>query len=73
MESLQLLGEIDVMLGGGPVGLPAGIKYNSLEAAQEVIERWKSIWDRWNSLVTYFKDKPPCDRGLERFEDGEFG
>ncbi|KAG8746873.1 hypothetical protein FRC10_003395 [Ceratobasidium sp. 414] len=70
MESLQVLGEIDILLGEGPTGPVAGIKYDRLKAVQEVIERWKLIWDRWNSLVTYFKDKPPCDRGLERFEDG---
>ncbi|KAG9087418.1 Cleavage polyadenylation factor subunit clp1 [Ceratobasidium sp. 370] len=68
MESLQLLGEIDILLGEGPT--PAGVKHDRLKAAQEVIERWKLIWDRWNSLVAYLKDKPPRDRGLERFEDG---
>ncbi|KAG8722482.1 hypothetical protein FRC08_001537 [Ceratobasidium sp. 394] len=70
MESLQLLGEIDLLLGEGPTDPAAGPKHDRLKAAQEVIERWKLIWDRWNSLVIYFKDKPPCDRGLERFEDG---
>ncbi|QRV87386.1 mRNA cleavage and polyadenylation factor CLP1 [Ceratobasidium sp. AG-Ba] len=69
-DSLRLQGEIDDILGEGPAGWVAGVKYDRLEAARQVIGRWKQIWDRWNTLVTYFKDKPPCDRGLERFEDG---
>ncbi|KAG8694499.1 hypothetical protein FRC09_009804, partial [Ceratobasidium sp. 395] len=70
MESLQLLNEIDVLLGEGPIATPASVKIDRLQAAREVIKRWKLIWDRWNTLVAYFQDKPPCDRGLERFEDG---
>ncbi|QRW01531.1 mRNA cleavage and polyadenylation factor CLP1 [Ceratobasidium sp. AG-Ba] len=69
-DSLRLQGEIDDILGEGPAGWVAGVKYDRLEAARQVIGRWKQIWDRWNTLVTYFKDKPPCNRGLERFEDG---
>lgn len=71
MECLQLLGRIDDVLGQGPSRPPSGVKFDRLEAAQEVIQLWKEKWDRWNSLVTYSKDKPPCERGLERFEEGE--
>ncbi|KAG9128348.1 hypothetical protein FRC07_000461 [Ceratobasidium sp. 392] len=70
MEALQLMDEIENLLGEGPNGLPAGIKPDRLKAAQEVVERWKRTWDRWKSLVTYFQDKPLCERGLERFEEG---
>lgn len=71
MECLQLLGRIDDILGQGPTGLPKGFKFDRLAAAQEVIELWKGEWDRWNSLVAYIKDKPPCEPGLERFEEGQ--
>ena len=72
MECLQLLSRIDEILGQGPTGLPKGVKFDRLTAAQEVVALWKREWDRWNSLVAYIKDKPPCEPGLERFEEGEF-
>lgn len=70
MESLKLMYEIEVLLSEGPEGLPPGAKFDRLKVARDVIERLKPLFDRWNLLVAYFKDKPSCDRGRERFEEG---
>lgn len=68
MKTSELLNQVDSIQEG--VGQPSGEKFDRLEAAQEVIKIWKGQCDRWNSLVTYLKDKSRRQRGLERFEEG---